>query len=279
MLEQKRLDSIERGGTLHMNIDMEADALMSSITAWRQKSHDEVEAKISGQLKVLEEHRLELESMSARADDLRVRLSRALDEACAVSILESGNDLKKRLSALVEEDVGSRVDVVCEEEVTVCLVRLARELSQVGNMFEIGSRRVRQKSQKDRSSLVLLSRGAGVIGEGMLDDVYGSTDIMIPEGGSASDGLLFVPDKNRVRVFNVSSGLWIRDIVGDGGLSAYVRDVLISMTGPGGTAELYVADYGSNRVVVLDPMTGGHIRSIGMGRGSGNSEDEIIIIE
>jgi DNA-binding beta-propeller fold protein YncE len=96
---------------------------------------------------------------------------------------------------------------------------------------------------------------------------------MIPEGGSASDGLLFVPEKNRVRVFNVCSGLWIRDIAGDGGLSGYLGDVLISMTGPGGTAELYVADYGNHRVVVVDPMTGGHIRSIGMGRGSGIYED------
>ena len=41
------------------------------------------------------------------------------------------------------------------------------------------------------------------------------------------------------------------------------------MTGPGGTAELYVADSANDRVVVLDPMTGGHIRSIGMGEGSG----------
>ena len=53
---------------------------------------------------------------------------------------------------------------------------------------------------------------------------------MIPAGGFPSDALLFVPDGSgrQVRVFNACNGSLVRDIVGDGGLSDEVRDVLIS---------------------------------------------------
>ena len=70
-------------------------------------------------------------------------------------------------------------------------------------------------------------------------------------------------------MLNVSTGAFVRDIVGDAQLGGSLYDVLISTTGPQGTPELYVCDGGNDRIAVLDPMTGAHIRSIGRGRGAG----------
>ena len=61
----------------------------------------------------------------------------------------------------------------------------------------------------------------------------------------------------------------MRDILGDGQLGGYLRDVLICNTGPQGIPELYVCDSYNHRIAVLDPMTGGHIRYIGTGQGEG----------
>ena len=135
----------------------------------------------------------------------------------------------------------------------VSVVRAAVVLGKMDDMFEIRSRRV--CSEK---AVVLLSRGTGTIGEGHLGSVMGSTDILIPEGGSLTDALLFVPeqDTSRIRVLNVSTGDFVRDVVGDGTLSGNLQDVLICTTGPLGTPEMYVADMNNDRIAVLDPLTG-----------------------
>ena len=125
-------------------------------------------------------------------------------------------------------------------------------------IFEIRSRR----AGLDRAG-VLLSRGPGSIGEEVeLDDVWGKTDILIPAGGSVADALLFVADSRRIRVCNVSTGKFVRDILGDGQLGVSLYDLLICNTGPQGIPELYVSDFSNHRIAVLDPMTGGHIRYI-----------------
>ena len=133
-------------------------------------------------------------------------------------------------------------------------------------MFEIRSRLL--GSDK---GVVLLSRGVGSIGQGQLDIVAGSTDILIPAGGSVSDALLYVPEchTRRIRVLNVLTGVIVQDIVGDGALGDRLRDVLICSTGPQGTPEMYVSDRDNHRIAVIDPMTGGHIRNIGRGYGAG----------
>ena len=70
-------------------------------------------------------------------------------------------------------------------------------------------------------------------------------------------------------MLNVSTGAFVRDIVGDGTLGDNLRDVLICTTGPQDTPEMYVSDFFNGRIAVLDPMTGGHIRYIGRGHGAG----------
>jgi hypothetical protein len=148
----------------------------------------------------------------------------------------------------------------------VSAVRVAVELGKLDEIFEIVSRKV----VSDRSA-ILLSRKSGIIGQGQLHDFSGSTDILVPVGGSVTDALLFIPEFNtrRIRVLNVSTGALVRDIVGDAQLGYSLSDVLISTTGPQGTPELYVCDFGNDRIAVLDPMTGAHIRSIGRGLGAG----------
>jgi hypothetical protein len=129
----------------------------------------------------------------------------------------------------------------------------------------------------DRSA-VLLSRKAGIIGQGQLDEVRGSTDILIPAGGSVTDAQLFIPEckTRRIRVLNVSTGALVLDIVGDGTLGDNLRDVLICTTGPQGTPEMYVSDSRNHRIAVLDPMTGGHIRYIGRRGEAGMYKNESI---
>ena len=94
---------------------------------------------------------------------------------------------------------------------------------------------------------------------------------MIPAGGSVLDAELLVPELNtrRIRVFNASTGVLVRDIVGDGALGDLLRDVLICSTGPQGRPEMYVCDCDNHSIAVIDPMTGGHIRNIGRGQGAG----------
>ena len=143
---------------------------------------------------------------------------------------------------------------------------VAKDFSRLRQMFEIGYRRVGIYRE-----MVLASHVVGCIGHGQLDDVQGSTDILIPAGGSVSDALVFVPENNtrRVRVFDMSTGVLVRDLVGDGQLSTSLGDVLIADTGPQGSPELYLCDRGNHRVIVLDPLSGMHIRDIGRGLGSG----------
>ena len=214
----------------------------------------------------MDEERVLLEAMLCRSQESRVHLLRALEEASDVAIFDRTSESKKQLISVLEEDVSGKVDGMFEEEVMVSVVRVAVELGKLDEIFEIISRKV----VSDRSA-VLLSRKPGIIGQGQLDCVYGSTDILIPAGGSVTDALLFIPECNtrRIRVMNVSTGALVRDIVGDGTLGVNLRDVLICTTGPQGTPEMYVSDTGNNRIAVLDPMTGGHVRYIGRGRGAG----------
>ena len=58
-------------------------------------------------------------------------------------------------------------------------------------------------------------------------------------------------------------------MVGDGTLSDNLKDVFICTTGPLGIPEMYVSDNRNDRIAVLDPLTGGHIRYIGRGQGEG----------
>lgn len=45
------------------------------------------------------------------------------------------------------------------------------------------------------------------------------------------------------KVFNISIGVFVRDIVGDAQLSEDLNDVFLSITGPQGTPELYISNY------------------------------------
>jgi hypothetical protein len=264
-LEQKLKKSLDHTSTLHRNIDQEADALISRIHVCRQKAHEDVDEKMSSLIRALEEQRVSLEEMMACSRESRVHLVRALEEASDVSIFEHTREAKRQLISVLEEDV-RKVDSKVEEEVFVSVARALVDLGKVDEMFEVRSRRV----GPDRA-VVLLSRGQGMIGHGLLDAVVGSTDIWIPPGVSVIDALLFVPGWNtrRIRVLNVSTGALVRDIVGDGLLGDYLYDVLISKTGLQGMAEMYVSDCSNHRIAVIDPMTGGHIRSIGRGEGAG----------
>ena len=190
---------------------------------------------------------------------------RALEEASDVSIFEHTSEAKRQLISVVEEDVCD-VDSEIEEEVKVSLVSAAVKLGKAKDIFEI-----RSQLLGSGRAVVLLSQGSGIIGKGQLDVVVGSTDILIPAGGSVSDAELFVPERNtgRIRVLNMSTGVFVRDIVGDGALGDRIRDVLICSTGPQGIPEMCVSDVSNHRIAVIDPMTGGHIRSIGRGRGAG----------
>ena len=265
-LRQKRTENVDQGSSVHLEIDREADALISRINACRQKAHEDVEEKISRVILEMDEQRVSLEAMMCRSQESRVHLLRALEEASDVAIFDRTSESKKQLISVLEEDVSGKVDGMFEEEVMVSVVRVAVELGKLDEIFEIISRKV----VSDRSA-VLLSRKAGIIGQGQLGYVYGSTDILIPAGGSVTDAQLFIPEINtrRIRVMNVSTGALVRDIVGDGTLGVNLRDVLICTTGPQGTPEMYVSDCGNDRIAVLDPMTGGHIRYIGRGVGAG----------
>ena len=189
-LEQKIRESADHSSTLHLNIDQEADALISRIHVCRQKAHEDVEEKMSSLIRALEEQRVSLEEMMSRSKESRVQLVRALEEASDVSIFEHTREAKRQLISVLEEDV-RKEDSMVEEEVFVSVARAAVDLGKVDEMFEVRSRRV----GLDRA-VVLLSRGAGMIGQGLLDVVVGSTDIWIPPGGSVTDALLFVPDWN-----------------------------------------------------------------------------------
>jgi len=46
-LEQKHRESVDYSSTLHLNIDQEADALISRIHVCRQKAHEDVDEKMS----------------------------------------------------------------------------------------------------------------------------------------------------------------------------------------------------------------------------------------
>jgi hypothetical protein len=220
---------------------------------------------MSSLVRELDEQRKALEATMSRSKESRAKLLRALQEACDVTIFDVTRESKRQLLSVVEEDV-CKVDSMFEEEVMVSAVRVAVDFGKLVEMFEIGCRRVGLER-----AVVLLSRGAGMIGQGQLGYVVGSTDIWIPAGGSVTDAELYVPElgNRRIRVFNVSTGAFVRDLVGDDQLSDDVSDVLISTTGPQGTPELYVCDFGNHRIAVLDPMTGAHIRSIGRGKGAG----------
>jgi uncharacterized protein YdbL (DUF1318 family) len=261
-LRQKRTESVDQGYSVHLEIDREADALISRINTCRQKAHGDVEEKISRTTLAIDEQRVSLEAMMSRSQESRLQLLGALEEASDAAIFDRTSATKKQLISVLGQDVSGNVDGLVEEEVMVCLVIEAVELGKLDEIFEIVSRKV----VSDRSA-VLLSRKAGILGQGQLDLVRGSTDILIPAGGSVTDALLFVPDcsKKRIRVLNVSTGAFVRDIVGDGTLSFALRDVLISTKGPQGTPEKNVSDISNNRIAVLDPMTGGHIRYIGRG--------------
>jgi hypothetical protein len=257
-LEQKRTESVDRSSALHLQIDEEAEALISRINACRQKAHEDVEEKMTSLVRELDEHRKALEATMSRSKESRAQLLGALEEACDVAIFDVTRESKSQLLSVVEGDV-CKGDGMFDEEVMVSVVRVAVEFGKLDVMFEIGCRRVG------------LERAVVLLSQGQLGCVYGSTDIWIPAGGSVTDAELYVPDEgtSRIRVLNVSTGAFVRDIVGDGQLSDLIYDVLISTTGPQGTPELYVCDFGNHRIAVLDPMTGAHIRSIGRGEGVG----------
>jgi hypothetical protein len=263
-LEQKSKESLGRSLALHIEIDQEADALISRIDECRQQSHGELEEKISSRMRELDEHRVALTAMMSRSQESRLKLLRALEEASSdVAILESTSEAKRYLMVVLEEEV-SKVDSLFAEEMMVSVVGAARDMCKLNAIFEIRSRR----AGLDRSR-VLLSRGAGSIGEvGQLDAVYGQIDILIPAGGSVTDALLFVADSQRIRVFNVSTGEFVRDILGDGQLGGSLYDLLICNTGPQGIPELYLCEGSYHHIAVLDPLTGGHIRDIGRGQGA-----------
>jgi hypothetical protein len=248
-----------------MEIDRETDALIARLHECRQRAHRDVEEKMSNLIRELDERRVLLEATMRRSQESRAMLLRALEEASDVSIFEHTSEAKRQLISVVEEDICD-ADSMIEEEVKVSLVSAAVELGKVKELFEIGSRLV-----GSGRAVVVLSRGPGIIGQGQLDYVAGNTNILIPAGGSVSDAQLLVPELNtrRIRVFNVSTGVLVRDIVGDGALGDRIRDVLICSTGPQGTPEMYVSNGSNHRIAVIDPMTGGHIRNIGIGEGSG----------
>ena len=56
-------------------------------------------------------------------------------------------------------------------------------------------------------------------------------------------------------MLNVSTGDFVRDVVGDGTLSDSLHDVLICTTGPLGIPEMYVSDCDNHHIAVLDPLT------------------------
>jgi len=259
-LEQKRIENVDRSHALHLKIDQEADELISRINVCRQKAHEDVDAKISSRQRELDEHRLAFEALMSLSEVSRAKLQRALEEASNAPIFGSTcGEAKKLLISVVEKDV-NKVDGMFEEEVMVSVVIEALDLGKTNAMFEIRTCTVGGLDK----SVVLLSIEAGIIGLGVVGTVWGSTDVLIPAGGSVEDALLFVPDfYPGIKVFNLSSGALVREIVGD--THSHYKDLLIVKTGPQSISEQYVCDAGTNRIVVLDPMTGDHIRSIGRG--------------
>jgi hypothetical protein len=151
-LEQKRTESVDRSSALHLQIDEEAEALISRINACRQKAHEDVEEKMSSLVRELDEQRKALEAMMSRSKESRAKLLGALEEASDVAIFDVTREAKRQLLSVVEEDL-CKVDSLFDEEVMVSVVRVAVEMGKLDEMFEILSRRV----VSDRSA-VLISR-------------------------------------------------------------------------------------------------------------------------
>jgi hypothetical protein len=181
-LRQKRTESVDQGYSVHLEIDREADALISRINTCRQKAHGDVDEKISRVIVEMDEQRVSLEAMMCRSQESRVHLLRALEEGSDVAIFDRTSESKKQLILVFEQDVVGKVDGMFEEEVMVSVVRVAVEFGKLDEMFEVGSRRVGSER-----AVVLISRGAGMIGQGHLGYVAGSTDIWIPAGGYVAD--------------------------------------------------------------------------------------------
>ena len=164
---------------------------------------------------------------------------------------------------VLEEEV-RKVDRICVEicvkEVMVTVVEVARD------MWKFRYRR----AGFDRAD-ALLSRGASYNRASSIVFWQRLISCLIPAGGSVTDALLFAHESDSpcIKVFNVSTGEFVRDLDGDDQFGDSLYVVLICNTGQQGIPELYVCDASNYRIAVLDPMTGDHIRYIGTGRGAG----------
>jgi hypothetical protein len=166
------------------------------------------------------------------------------------------------------------------EEMRLVVSAVAEDLEKQVQIFEVQSTVIRAKvvvaQEKSSGVSVSLARGPGSIGVGQIQGIQGNVDIYIPVGGTAADALLFVADytANEVKVFDVNSGNLVRSITGNGKGSGTGQfnnpcDVCIANTGPQNASELFVSNCSNHVVMVLNPMTGDYIRSVGTGQGSG----------
>ena len=117
-LEQKRTNNVHRSDELHLDIDVEADALVSKINAWRCQTHEDIDSKVTNRLRELDDCRQSLESIMSRSQNSRAQLLRIVEEASDAAIMESAQECMKDLAAVLQEGI-NKSDRICEDEVMV----------------------------------------------------------------------------------------------------------------------------------------------------------------